>query len=230
MTPLLSIRTFSNDQFVLDKMFYSNFYRMRPFKENERRPVVVDMGAHCGYFTFTAISLGAKKVYAFEPFTPNYQVLLNNVANNPIGPVVPYQLGVYVAPACLTFYHPLLIDKSYFDFANVGMDMNTGSTEYCKCCVLPLDTLLESYIGEQVDLMKLSIGYAEIKILEYSSLLTSMVANLCGEILLDKPAEERFRALLASKGFTKTSFYPSQDNENKLLFLSSKTDLKEMFN
>lgn len=228
MTPTLKFRTFTNDQYILDKVFYSNCYRIKGFPENERKPVVLDLGAHCGYFTFTALSLGAKKVYAFEPFTPNYRILLENVGST-IGPVVPYQLGVYVAPVALTFGYPQLIDKSYFDFSRVGSEMNMDSVEFCKCCMLPLDTILEHYVGESVDLMKLSIGFGEIAIVAVSELIKDRVANLCGEITIDEAGKEKFRSVLGTKGFMEVEFLPVEGEEGRFIFQASKVSRKEMF-
>ncbi len=232
MTPRLTIRAFSNDQYYLDKVFYSNFYRLRGFKENEKRPVVLDLGAHCGYFSFAALALGAKKVYAFEPFTPNYKMLITNVGNEPLGqtvPVITYQLGVYVSPVAVTFGYPVLEKGSFFDYANVGFDSNQTSADFCKCCLLPLDTILEHYVGEQVDIMKLSIGYGEISVLEISKLITDRVHNICGEISVDEKGKEKLKAVLSAKGFTSTELYPIEGEENKWLFHSSKADRREVF-
>lgn len=232
MTPKLQIRSFTNDQYILDKVFYSNFYRLRGFKENDKRPVVLDLGAHCGYFTFSALTLGAKKVYSFEPFTPNYKMLIANVGNEPLGqtvPVISYQLGVYVGPVALTFGNPELLNKSYFDFSNVGYDSNPTSPDFCKCCMLSLDTILEHYVGEQVDIMKISVGYGEIAILESSELIKTRVSNLCGEITTDVKGQERLKSVLGTKGFIDTVFYPVEGEENKFLFHSSKSDRKEVF-
>lgn len=229
MTPRLTLRSFTNDQYILDKVFYSNFYRLRGFPEHVRKPIVVDIGAHCGFFTFTALSAGAKRVYAFEPFTPNYKMLVINVGDNPIGPVISYQLGVYVAPVALTFGYPQLVNKSFFDFSNVHSDANMDSAEFCKCCMLPLDTLLEHYVGEQVDVLKLSIGYGEMAIINASQMIADRVMNLCGEIALNEEGQTKFKALLAQKNFSQVQFSPVEGEENKVLFHASKTDLKEMF-
>jgi FkbM family methyltransferase len=229
MTPKLQVRTFTNDQYVLDKIFYSNFYRMRGFKTTERKPVVVDIGAHCGYFCFTALSLGAKKVYAFEPFTPNYKMLLANVGDNPIGTVIPYQLGVYVAPICLPLNYPQVIHNSFFDFANVGLDTNHGSPEVCKCCVMPLDDLLQHYIEEQVDLLKLSIGYGEMAILDGSKRLSTQVCHICGEIALPEDGLPKLQASLANHGFTIFKTFPVTGEEHRWLFLASREGMDPIF-
>lgn len=229
MTPQLVIRSFTNDQYILDKVFYSNFYRIRAFPEGEYKPVIVDLGAHCGYFTFAALAAGAKRVYAFEPFTPNYKVLLQNVGANNIGMAVTYQLGVYVAPAALTFGYPQLIEKNFFDFSNIHSDVNVSSAEFCKCCVLPLDVLLEHYVGEHVDILKMSIGYGEMAILEASSLLANRVSHMCGEIFLNESGQSKFHAILARKGFSHVNLQPVDGEEGKLLFHASKGEPKEAF-
>jgi FkbM family methyltransferase len=230
MTPILKLRSFSNDQYYLDKIFYANAYNLKGFPEGERKPVVLDIGAHCGYFSFAALSLGAKKVYAFEPFTPNYKMLLQNIGDNPIGPVIPYQLGVYVAPVILTFGYPQLIDKSFFDFANVHSEINATNPEFCKCCMLSLDTILEYCVGEQVDIMKISICHGTVATLAMSNLLKERVSNICGEIFIKVPSEkQKLEGLLSSKGFIDISVSPVEEEENKMLFQASKTSLKEAF-
>lgn len=234
MTPILSIRTFTNDQYILDKVFYSNFYRLRGFKENEKKPIILDIGAHCGYFTFSAMALGAKRVYAFEPFLPNYKMLLKNVGNEPLGQtvkVITYQAGVHVASINVTFGYPELLNGSYFDFSNIGYDSNPTSVEYCKCSLMPLDTMLTHYVDENVDIMKLSIGYGEIAIIDNSELISSKVSHLCGEISLDINGQEKFKSILGKKGFIDTAFYPvaGEEESNKLLFHSSRTNRKEVF-
>lgn len=229
MTPKLTIRSFTNDQYILDKVFYSNFYRLRGFQEGQKRPVVLDLGAHCGYFTFAALSLGAKKVYAFEPFTPNYKMLLTNVGDNPIGPVIPYQLGVYVAPVCLTFKYPELSKNSFFDFSTIGMDANAGNPEHCKCCMITLDTILKHYVEEPIDIMKISIGYAETAILESSELFGKNVSSVCGEIITDDTGVTKLKSVLLEKGFLYLDISPVVGEEGRSLFLASKTNIKESF-
>ena len=82
MTPNIHIRSFTDDQYWLDKVFYSNSYRLKGSKDIQNGPIIVDIGAHCGFFTFTSLALGAKKVYAVEPFIENFKMLLKNTGDN----------------------------------------------------------------------------------------------------------------------------------------------------
>jgi FkbM family methyltransferase len=232
MTPTLNIRSFTNDQYILDKVFYSNCYRIRGFEPNEKKPVVVDIGAHCGFFTFAAMSLGAKKVFCFEPFTPNYIQLIKNVGDTPFGTsvkVIPYQLGVYVAPVALTFGWPELINKSYFNYSEIGMDHNPTSVEFSKCPMVTLDTILEHYVGENVDILKLSIGYAEMAILDSSSRLATSVSNICGEIGVDADGQNKLRGILAKQGFNDIEFLPVEGETGRVIFQASKGSRKDVF-
>ncbi len=120
MTPKLVTRSFSNDQFYMDSVFFQNYYKFKGEKNSKR--VVVDIGAHIGSFTFTALLLGCSKVYAFEPFIDNFSLLLENTYNNHfVGRVTPHQVGVYTEKTLGLFSTPEFINDIYFDFANVGL-------------------------------------------------------------------------------------------------------------
>lgn len=56
----------------------------------DRNAIFIDVGAHVGWYTLLAASLGAF-TYAFEPETENYTALLGNLALNPrfLQPVFP---------------------------------------------------------------------------------------------------------------------------------------------
>jgi FkbM family methyltransferase len=229
MTPSLIIRSFTNDQYILDKVFYANFYQLKAFQNPDKKPIILDIGAHCGYFSFAAISLGAKKVYAFEPFIENYRILLNNVGNREMRPVYSYQMGIYVADVALNFGYPQLINGSFFDFGNVGAETNITSDQSSICPCISLDNALKVYVPEIVDLLKISIGYAEMQILAGSTLLNERVNNICGEASLDETNQMKFKGLMAGKGFIHSAFYPVQGEDGKVMFQFSKTSLSEMF-
>ena len=58
MTPEITLRTFTDDQYVLDKVFYANNYRLKKFPEDEK-VVIVDVGAHTGFFSLLCAMRGA---------------------------------------------------------------------------------------------------------------------------------------------------------------------------
>ena len=224
--PTLKIRLFSSCQYYLDKCFYSNFYKIRGIKKDSiEKPGVVDFGAHAGYFTVAALSLGAKRVYSFEPFSENYKILVENISNNGIGDVKPYQIGVYPKDTILTLEVPKFKD-SHFDFSQVLpiTHKTTGSTE--NIAVFTLDKILTTIINETVDILKINIGYAEYDILTGSKL--EKVLNVCGQTILEKDKLDDFKNLMAAKGFTSCKIAEIDENDG-ILFFFSKEDINKRF-
>mgnify|MGYP000318300651 CR=1 FL=1 len=62
----------------------------------KKRDIVVDIGANIGYYTLLASKLVGEngKVYAFEPETENYRLLLKNIEINNAKNVIPLQKAV----------------------------------------------------------------------------------------------------------------------------------------
>jgi len=67
--------TWDND--IFNCVYIHNEYNL-PEKLNEN-DVVIDIGAHIGSFTITCLDKGAGKVFAFEAFKDNFEVLSHNV-------------------------------------------------------------------------------------------------------------------------------------------------------
>ena len=114
--PLLHVRSFSNDQEVLDKCFYENNYQLRGHKEEKDRPIVVDIGAHAGYFTFCACAFGAKKIYCVEPYFPNFEMLLKNGSAIAQGDIVYHNFGISPSRAVYHFNHPEPTNGIFYDY------------------------------------------------------------------------------------------------------------------
>ena len=231
MTPNLSIRSFTNDQYILDKVFYANFYRIKGFKDAVEKPVVLDIGAHCGYFTFAALALGAKKVFSFEPFLDNYKQLIKNVNDERLGEVVSYQMGIYTTDVRLTFGYPELQKGSFFDFANIGENFNVSNQRVFAAPCLSLDNALQNYIAEPIDILKICIGYAEMSVLLASKLIQTQVKSICGEAEIDLANQAQFKVAMANKGFIYGDYFPleAEEDNGKVLFQFSKSPLEETF-
>ena len=223
MSPKLIIRTFSDDQYCLDKVFYENIYRLRGSKE--AKPIIVDIGAHCGYFTFTALALGAAKVYAFEPFAENYKILLQNIPES-MGKVIPHQIGVYPMEEIISFLKPELTKDKMFNFSNPTLTI-AGTTEY-SAPFYPLGKLINIFVKEHVDILKFSIGYSDIEIFKNPKL--EKVTSICGESKFVGEQWETFKNTVTSKGFTSSHVQPlKMEGENNFLFWFSRKDVKEVF-
>jgi FkbM family methyltransferase len=223
MTPLLTLRSFTNDQYVLDKVFYSNYYKLRGFKENG--PVVLDIGAHAGYFTFAALSLGASKVFAFEPFLENYKTLLKNIEQADSEKVIPFQHGIYSSPAIINFNYPKVSEGLYYDFSEIDIEKE-GKTYPSQCYTL--DQILKSFVSEHVDILKLNIGYAEFDIFSGSALLDIQVSNVCFEVESSDEKLKSFQEHMQGRGW-KISSIPIPEEQHRFTVFMSRDDLNKFF-
>jgi FkbM family methyltransferase len=223
--PELTLRTFTNDQQILDKCFYANNYQIKGFKEESEQPIVVDIGAHVGYFSFSALALGAKKVYAIEPYYPNFKLLQKNISINE-DRVVLHNFGIYTEYTILKFNHPELQNGIFFDYSDIDIEQNKA---FEKQQVISLDKFLTNYIIEDgIDILKISIGYAELDILE-NCININAIESICGETSENAERVDQFKNKMKEKGYNE--FYISKNpEEEKFTFLLSKTNINKHFN
>lgn len=227
MTPEISLRLFSNDQSVLDKVFYANAYRLKP-REDKEKNVVVDIGAHCGYFAMTACAMGAKKVYCFEPFYENFRMLVKNADQAEVGLIVPHQFGVFPQAYNFKFNYPEYGEKKFFDYANIDIEDKKGAKTSSAPCIT-LDEVLGEYVSEPIDILKIHIGYAEEAILQSSNLLASRVQAVCGATIPEGTGPDKFKDFMAKKGFVNSHFGKLPDDDKRLVFMFSKEPLQKYF-
>jgi len=228
VTPEIITRSFSNDQFYFDKVFFENHYQLKGDKENKR--VVVDIGAHGGFFTFAALTLGAKKVFSFEPYIDNFNILLKNTYTHSfVGRVTPYQLGVYTSPILGRFSAPSLVDNLYFDFGGIGLSTQEDDSHY-PCSCVNLTTILRDYcFNEQIDILKINIGYAEKEILQSAeAILQENVVSICGEVTCTDAEFLEFKKNMGLRGFINCVSKP-QDAKGRITFQMSQRSLSDNF-
>jgi FkbM family methyltransferase len=194
--------------------------------KDDFHPVVVDIGAHAGYFAFSALSLGARRVYCVEPFPDNFKMLLKNIGENPIDVFVPYFMGINEREDRLPMNYPELSKENYFDFANI--DISPDAAMKYLAPMVPLNTFLRDYVREKVDLLKISIGYSELDILDRSEAIRD-VQNVCGEATLEAEKVEFFKRMMAGNGFLGSRVDPVEGEEGKYQFFFAKSKLTDMF-
>lgn len=229
MTPEISTRSFSNDQAIYDSVFFNNLYKVKGNKDKSNGKIVVDIGAHAGYFSFLALLLGAKKVYSFEPYIDNFNILLKNCYNHAFaGRFTPYQLGVNVDSIIGSFDSPNLIDNIYFDLAGIGLTtQDTGRQYPCRC--ERLDDILKTHcFDEPIDVLKINIGYAEREILLGSKLLPKNVTSVCGETSSNDIQLADFKKEMGIRGYVNFVSDTPNDKE-RVIFRASKISLSDNF-
>lgn len=219
MTPNLTIRSFSNDQYYLDKVFYTNSYKIKGHKDGNG-PIIVDIGAHAGYFTFAALSLGAKKVYAFEPFPDNYRLLLKNTESAPLGRVIPYQLGVWAGNAVLPIGQPKLLEGTYYDYAN--LTIGDDDEIYHKAYFLDLKFALNKIVRDHIiDILKIGFTEGAEDVIKSDNQLSNKVRNIVFESESDPEYISNFIRLMYDRGFKESAVSKIEDEEKFIIILST---------
>ena len=218
MIPNLTVRPFTTDQYVLDKVFYSNHYKLKAFMKDG--PVVMDVGAHCGFFTFVAASLGASKIYSFEPYLDNYRILLKNTEAFESNKVIPYQIGVYANNPTQDLAAPALKEGSYYDFANLTLKEKKDCSSLSV--YLNLDFILKDIVREKVDILKINDGIDASDILATSS-LENVVS-----VVYDDIEDEYTNSYMEKLGFINQKSFRTEEDKDLMFF--SKEKLSKYYN
>ncbi len=125
--------------------------------------MVVDAGAHVGYFTLIAARKVGHigRVYAFEPAPQNYDLLMRNIELNGYRNVVPVQKAISKSQGIATFFlHSDSVGHSFHP-ETVGKRQRSISVE-----VTSLDRFFEKEGWPPVHLVKMDIEGAEPAALE----------------------------------------------------------------
>lgn len=150
----------------------------RLFKQAiEEGMVVVDAGAHIGYYTLMAAKLvGTKgKVYAFEPEPSNYRLLIRNIYENRYKNVVATQKAVGNKERKETFF----LNKKDFGSHSLSRDNVPELRNSLEVESTTLDKFFEKNVGNfKVDFVKMDTQGAEGLIVEGMSKIIEKNDNL----------------------------------------------------
>ena len=226
MTPEISLRTFTDDQYVLDKVFYANNYRLKQLPEKEK-VTVVDIGAHIGTFSLLCLMRGADKVYAMEPFGDNHRMLIKNLRDFSDKASM-MRLGIYTETRFASLAYPTN-ENNFFYLSNINLHSDGADTPSELSHFVKLDELLTAILETEVDILKLSIGYAEADIL-LSSERIDKCNYVCGEMSVSKEKIEQLIQYMDTKGFKDSFFAESKDKEGAYLYLFAKGKCEDLFN
>jgi FkbM family methyltransferase len=219
MLPKINIRSHSADQFLLDKILYSNSYRINNFLPDS---TIVDIDANFGAFSMNACMRGAAQIYSFEPFQHNYEILVKNLSQF-AKKYSSYQLGVAEKSGFQKISLPKLINNAFFD-----TETQEFSEDGINCYFCNLDEILKM-IPEKIHLVKIGNKNAIRILLNSESLF--LCENLCFE-LSDSDIGQESTGKIVDKIKEKGSFSSGEaikNSQNTVLFRFSKTDMNICF-
>ncbi len=126
------------------------------------RMVVLDIGAHVGYYTLLAArQVGPEgKVYAFEPEPKNHALLLKNIEQNGYENIVVTKSAVSDRMGDSTLYLSALDNGRHSVYQQDYPQKGTVSVD-----TLTIDAFLESEGWPTVDLVKIDVEGAEVAVL-----------------------------------------------------------------
>jgi FkbM family methyltransferase len=125
--------------------------------------VVVDIGAHVGYYTLLAAKLVGPtgKIYAFEPESGNHETLLKNIELNKYGNIMATRMAVSDREGNATMYLTSLDSGRHSLFRHDLPQRGNASV-----ATTTLDQFLESQKWPRIDLIKIDVEGAEVAVLD----------------------------------------------------------------
>jgi len=119
-----------------------------------------DIGAHRGYWSILYQNrvLPDGLIFAWEPYPPNYQNLLQNIARNSISHIIPLRLAAWRECALLSF-------ERTSDLEIQSFLVQTQESQKGNILATSVDNIVESLSLPRLDWIKMDIEGAEVEAL-----------------------------------------------------------------
>lgn len=98
---------FNSHRNLIMKDVYEEKITQKIQEEVNKKDIFIDIGAHIGYYSILASTLGFKKVLAFEPVPENFHYLRKNINLNNKKKIIPKKIGLGSKNKLKRFYHNL---------------------------------------------------------------------------------------------------------------------------
>ena len=205
---------FVDDEYIFNEVYVKNEYEIEEFSKDD---IVIDIGAHKGYFTKLCLDKGCKNIHSFEPEPRNFKDLANNLKD--------YK-GVQT-------YNLAVLDKKGEKDFKTTTNWNTGIHSFYLCNGVPikvktvgLDDILVNF--EKVSLIKIDTEGSEFEIL-YNSKLLDRVEKIVGEYhnIQNNHINDLVK-FLESKNFEAYKISPLNDSSG-IFFAKQKSNLDEHY-
>lgn len=143
------------DLYPFIDVFIRRFYDSVEIRSDS---IIVDVGAHVGFFTVKAATKAKKGiVIAIEPHPENFRKLLINIKLNNLNNVIPLNLALWDRQGTLKLYN--------FNLSGIYSVVYPGR-QFTLVKANTLDNVLKSLGIDQVDLVKIDVEGAELKVLK----------------------------------------------------------------
>ena len=120
---------------------------------------IFDIGANIGWYSLALTKLNNTiDIFAFEPVTKTYEILLKNIELNHIHNIYSFNHGFYSKNTELEFYYNM--DGS--GNASSKNLMDKKNTQKIKCAVKMLDSFVSTNNIEKIDMIKCDVEGAEL--------------------------------------------------------------------
>ena len=132
-------------------------------REIQDGDVVMDIGAHHGYYTlaFSRLVGPTGFVYSFEPLASNYRNLTRNVIKNDLGNVSTFEMAISDKIGEVPFSDS---SNTYANTLEQGSTVFSGSETTVVSCI-DLDTFSSDYRVAKVDFLKIDVEGHELEVL-----------------------------------------------------------------
>jgi len=158
------------DGLIINEIWGNKVYTPQGF-EIEKNDIIVDIGAHKGYFSIFA-SLKAKKgrVISFEPADKNYTTFMRNIHDNNILNISSYKMGIGKNSDTKNLY--MLEGKAGGISEIKGWFKGQKDLKTIEMRTIPLDNIFDMCGINEINLLKIDCEGAEYEILFNASKLT----------------------------------------------------------
>ncbi len=197
---VFKIRPKTNDRVFFNEIWLSCSY-VPPGFEINRSDLVLDIGAHIGFFSvFAALRAKEGHVYSFEPAPANFEMLQENIRLNGIKNITPINKAISQKGGTREFIiYPNSISTGAHSFAysenrNLKITVQTIS----------LDEFVKNHGIQKIDFLKMDCEEAEYEILFNSSHETLSMINKISMEYHDMDSTRnvtRLKTFLEQKGF-----------------------------
>lgn len=177
-----------------DDIFYS---RVREFQPSSCMNIV-DIGAHIGTFSMLSASkFKDAKIFAFEPFPETFHLLKKNITENSIHQILPFENAIASTNNPIKLY----LSKENWEHSIANLD----SENFIQVKGKKIDTFIEEFNIDKIDLIKFNCEGAEFEILKSISSLSykkiKFMVILFHEDMAKGEMKEDIFFLLKNNGF-----------------------------